>query len=672
MFASTRDEFREEDEDEERDREAADLFALQRSRRVAAASKLADSVGSENEGSLASFPESTPVFGETGFPRGIKSSWNGGREQISSKGLQPKGDDTNIPRIRTEDVPEGEAGRGKLVDVGLESEILGGSDPSASLMDGFPPEDTNPPAFQHFNPRSDKRHSLRRESTIDTDLASTHCQAEPNPQGVSEPPKNEVELFKYDSFFAWLFLIMMASLISTFLLVWLHTDAPDGRHPIGDTIYSTLRGSLHTLAVDTLVAIVTALLWLAALRSFVRPMVILIIIAVPVIMLSFSLYPFISSFQGRTHGGSFQDSVMRWASAVPFVGAVVWGYCVIKARHSLRQAIEILEFSSKVLAANPALVAVGIGILVAVVGWTWLWIVMFSRVFLGGHFSTSLAKYVISVSSWWLGVWFVLMYMWTASIITEVHRATTAATVSQWYFHRNTQPAPTSMQIVSAALSHAANTIFGTICRSTLLSRIVRLPLLVLPSRISYLVQRAVNAFVPTPVVAMTNPLTISYAAIHSNDLATSARALSQMDFLAPQTPTTTLTPRVFQKRQDNTASLLPYRLAKLILYASRFILATGMGFAAWVITAKKLEITLPEGAGMRGSAYAYIVGLVASFIGYTVMGSMESILSGIVDAVVICYGSERRMASGGGGYCMEAAYLFGERRRRPNAADYA
>lgn len=90
--------------------------------------------------------------------------------------------------------------------------------------------------------------------------------------------------------------------------------------------------------------------------------------------------------------------------------------------------------------------------------------------------------------------------------------------------------------------------------------------------------------------------------------------------------------------------------------------MATGLGFAGWVITAKQLQLSL-DGIGIRGSAYAYVVGLIASFIGYSVMGAMEGVLGGIVDAVLICYGSERRMETGHGRYCLEAAYLFGERR---------
>jgi hypothetical protein len=133
------------------------------------------------------------------------------------------------------------------------------------------------------------------------------------------------------------------------------------------------------------------------------------------------------------------------------------------------------------------------------------------------------------------------------------------------------------------------------------------------------------------------------------------------MTFLTPQAPTTTLTPRSFSARTNKTAPLLPYRLAKLLLHATRFIMAMALGFGGWVATARQLNISMPEGAGIRGSAYAYVVGLVASFIGWGVLGAMEGVLAGIVDASVVCWGSERT-PNGGGAYCLEAGYLFGDR----------
>lgn len=599
---------------------------------------------------------------------GIKSSWTGTRSYHRPRNSRPdapleeeEGRDLDLERHSSH---ESESGQGRMVDVGLESTIAD-DDPPADLMTDTP-MDNSPPAFQKFQSTTGpSRFNFRRDSGQDSEMGFRPPSTAPTeavPVATTLPPDGEI--FQHDPFFAWIYLIAIAALLATFVLVFLHTSAPGSKNPLGDTIYTTLEASFHLLAVDTLVAIVVSLVWLAALRSFVRPLVYLILVAVPVILLSFSLYPMVSSYQGAEHGKTVQDRVLWWASLVPGIATFVWIYLVWKGRSAIRSAVEILEFSSRILAANPALVLVGMGALALIVLWTWAWLLMFTRVFLGGYFSTSVSRFIISASSWWLGVYFVLMYIWTLSVISGVQRSTTGATVSQWYFHRNVVPAPSSREIVSAALSHSLTTIFGTVSLSTLLALMIRTPLLVLPRRVTGLIAAAAYSFVPTPIAALTNPLTLTYAAIHSQNLAVSARGLSQMEFLSPQAPTTTLTPRAFRRgRGHSSAPLLPYRLAKLLLHATRFIMATALGFAGWVMTARQLRVTLPDGLGVRGSAYAYVVGLVASFIGWGVLGAMESILSGIVDAAVICYGSETRMARGGGGFCMEAAALFGDRR---------
>lgn len=266
------------------------------------------------------------------------------------------------------------------------------------------------------------------------------------------------------------------------------------------------------------------------------------------------------------------------------------------------------------------------------------------------------------MSTWWLGIFFVIMYLWTISIISGIQRATTAATVSQWYFHRNVEPAPSSRDIVLAALTHSTITLFGTVCLSTLLALLIRVPILVLPRRVTGLVSMFAYSFVPTPMAALINPLTLTYAAIQSQPLHTAARALSQMSFISSQAPTTTLNPRSFSSRTRNSVPLLPYRLAKLLLHATRYMMAMALGFGGWVATARQLDVALPSGSGLKGSAYAYVVGLVASFIGWAVLAAIEGVLSGIVDASVVCWGIEKGTA-GGAAYCLEAGYLFGEGR---------
>ncbi|KAF7544533.1 hypothetical protein G7046_g9770 [Stylonectria norvegica] len=671
LFHSVLDDFREDDDEEEREREQADLFALQRSRRVAAASKLADSVDSDAH-SRASLDESADHEHDPYHDRaprlGIKSSWNGtrssNRPNHTTNTLLEEAEDVP-PSNFDEDSDRSSNGKGKMVDVGLDSQADADEDPPASLF-GEGTLDGSPPAFQRFAGDGEGESErapfmMRRGSTAETEMSSMrHADVGDEQLVHTAMPFTEGEIFRHDPFFAWIFLISLAGLLSTFFLVWLHT-APR-KSPVGDTIYTTLQKSFHMLAVDTVVAVLVSFIWLATLRSFVRPLVTVILVAVPAILFSFSIYSFVSSFKGRTHGHSVQDSVMRWVALIPAASCILWIWLVVKGRRAIQQAIEILQFSSKILAQNSALLLVGFGCLALIVVWTWAWLAMFTRVFMGGYFSKSLVRFVIQLSSWWLGAAFIFLYMWTVSVMNAVHRATTAATVSQWYFHRNAAPPTSSRDTVLAALNHALTTIFGSICESTLLSLLIRAPLIFLPRRVGAGIANIASFWIPTPVVALMNPLTITYSAIHSQDLATSARGLDQMDFVSAAIPTTTLTPRTLRKR-GQPSGLVPYRLAKLLLVATRLIMATGLGLAGWVITAKQLRIQLPDGMGVRGSAYAYVVGIMASFIGYSVMGAMEGILSGIVDAVLICYGSERRTDRGHGRFCLEAAYLFGERR---------
>ncbi|CAG8980460.1 hypothetical protein HYALB_00012052 [Hymenoscyphus albidus] len=667
LFQSALDEFREEDDEEERERETRDYYALQRSRRVFPVT-LEESQETDHASQAsvdASREEGGRLLEDRGRGRGIKSSWNGGGHSTRERGRLPEtvGEEAEYDlRGRSQGSSKG---KDRMVDVGLESVNGESDDPPESLAVEQYQDDDIPPAFQNFRPNSKpgaiKLHTDSRDRNLQAKMGA-NIPRPPSSTDTTVPATiaNALgEAPSHDVFFGTFYLICIGSLFATFFLIFLHTTP--GKN-LGDTIYTTMHSSFYLLSVDTVVSIIVSLVWLALLRSFVRNLVYLIVLAVPIILFSFSLYPLISSYRGDTSGVSIQDKAMRWLSFIPSIFAVIWLYTLIKGRHSLHKAIGILEFAARILAANTALLGFGFATLGAIVAWTWLWLGMFTRIFLGGHQKdTSLTGFIIDASSWWLGAYFVLMYIWTLSIINGIQRSTTAATVSQWYFHRNAAPVLASRDVVSAALTHATTTLFGTICLSTLLALLIRLPLLILPKRLVGIASIFAYQLIPTPITALTNPLTLTYAAIHSQPLTVSARGLSQMSFLTPQAPTTTLTPRSFASRTNNqSAPLLPYRLAKLLLHATRFIMAMALGFGGWVATAKQLAISVPGGAGIRGSAYAYVIGLVASFIGWGVLGAMEGVLSGIVDASVVCWGSERGMV-GGGAYCLEAGYLFGD-----------
>ncbi|KAJ6106711.1 hypothetical protein N7512_010228 [Penicillium capsulatum] len=649
LFYSATDEFREEDDETEREREIADFYALQRSRRHFGDSNLKDSSELESGSEERSGPfneHQSPYNDRPGNGKGIKSSWRG--EKGFTVPQRPR-IDTVTEDLEAEPGPsvnrsEGRA-RGNLVDIELKDSLRSNDDESDSAPSEVIGDE---PPIQTFRERPRTNLESSELGNLDAAAESTKpifmdTRRPPSSAG-SFPASNSPltsEKSAHDAFWCQLFLIALAGLFATAFLVYLHTSTPSGdKSKWGDTVYFTVRGSFFLLGVYTLIAVMVSLLWLALLRSYVRLLVYVIIVAVPIILYSFSLYPFISSFKGTWHGSSVQDKAMRWGSFVPFVMACLWTYNVARGRQSIGKAIGILEFSCRILAANNELLALGLGVLVCVVSWTWIWMLMFTRVFLGGHLAGP-RSFIIDLSSWWLGVYFVVVYLWSIGVIAGVQRAVTAATVSQWYFHRLTSPAPTSRQIVQAGVVHATTTLFGTICLSRLLS------LLPIPSS-------------PPPISYLTNPLSLTYAAIHSQPLAISARGLSQMSILAPSAASTSLHPRSYNRSPGAPASLLSYRLSKLILHAARFMMSLALGFGGWVTTARSLT-TSATGGTIRGSLYAYVVGLIAGTIGWSILGAMESVIADIVDASVICWASETGVYGREARYCREAGWLFGD-----------
>ena len=666
MFFSATDEFREENDEEEHEREIADFYALQKSRRQLGGSGLDDSSEADEDEQILEPSGHRGKATESGFGRGkgIRSSWRGEKSTSKSKapmlGTRPK-------KLSSEDgKSEGSSrGKGKMVDVGLEDTMR-----SNESDEDSPPDDLmDPPSIQQL--RKPPRHVGPSFMDEGDDQEGLLNQLPPISEDEETVPKALAHAAasppRHDAFWGHIFLIAFAAMVTSWFLVYLHTEAPGVKRPLGDTIYSTLHASYHLLAIYTVVSIFVSLLWLAALRSYVRPLVYTILVAGPVILYSFSLYPFISSFQGTRDSARVQDTFMRWGSLIPAVLATLWILAVVRGRYSMQKAIDILEFATRILAANPALVMVGFAVLAAIVAWTWIWLCMFTRVFLGGHLasSSSVGRFIIDASTWWLGAYFIVVYLWTISMIFGMQRAITSAAVSQWYFHRLAVPAPSSTTIVQAALTHAGTTLFGTIALSTGLSLLVRLPLLLLPQRLTMILGVAMYSLIPSPIATLINPLTLTYASIHSQPLTVSGRGLSQMHFLGPSNATTSLYPNTFSapRARDgwsgDNAPLLPYRLAKLLLYSARFIVSLALGFGGWVTTARSLKL---QDTGFRGSLYAYVVGLMAGAIGWGILGAMEGVLACVVDAVIVCWGSE--VGSSGRGevrYCREAGFLFGE-----------
>ena len=538
--------------------------------------------------------------------------------------------------------------------------------PSAADVDQDTQSPDDAPAFQQFRKSAMHTHGrFAHGAFLPYETPPEEVMERPRPPSsdrssippfidhpVTHPPR-------HDPFWSSLFLLSLASLFATFFLVYLHTSAPSRGVVLGDTIYTTLRASFHLLAVDTVVAIMVSLLWLALLRSYIRPLIYTIMVAVPIIFMSFSIYPFVASFRGPYGGMALQDRLMRWLSILPAFGAFIWTYTVWRGRRSLQKATEMLEFGCRILGSNPALVVLGFATLMAIVVWTWVWMGMFTRVFLGGHVSRSSSSsssgettkkglgFILDGSTWWLGAYFCLVYLWTLSVMSGIQRAATAATVSQWYFHRlaASPSPPSSQQVVLAALHHACTTSIGTVCFSSLLTLLVRLPFVLLPRRIIGILGVLFNSLVMvtstsihSSISILTHPLTLTHAAIHSSPLSVAAKSLLDQlsSIYSSHHHSLLLSPSLFSAMlpwssssaaggmMTREGSFLPaYRLAKILLHATRFIMTIALGLGGWVNTARSSPSLEPLNnddddpsrthSRGGGSLYGYVVGLIAA-----------------------------------------------------------
>jgi hypothetical protein len=202
------------------------------------------------------------------------------------------------------------------------------------------------------------------------------------PRPISAPPLAPTS---HDAAWSALYGLAMAGMFATSFMIWLGTETPDKSSPLGDTIYQVLHQAFPLLVSDALLAIGIAILWLILMKHALQPFVYLLLVTVPVAMFTLFLVPLIQSFSGRWDGGTIQDRAMRWGSVVPLAIGVWWTWRMWRERGSVSRAVSIIALSGKIVLENSALVPLSFAGLGAFVAFTFVWVLMFSRVFLRAY-----------------------------------------------------------------------------------------------------------------------------------------------------------------------------------------------------------------------------------------------------------------------------------------------
>lgn len=641
-------------DDHDHDQEVQDLYALQSSRRHFGAYTSSTVDEDERDGlgeSSDSIPDPRRDRGKKSpLEPGVKSAWRSGLAESSS---------TITPSQRKD------KGKDKLEDIRLDDSVRLDMEPEridhsdmmspdiprrvAGPSRSQPPDDIaieiKPSDYmqdsEYYDRPSSSRMKLSKANFMPTQIPPNEMHQSlsrsvpaPVAHPTTDPPM-------HDRHWRSLYLLSMTGMFATGFLSWLQTDE-SSLSKLVDTVHTAIHSHIHLLAVDSLVAVGVSLAWMYMLRRFVKLLMYSLLVSVPIILVAMSSWQMVQSYKGKWGGNSSQDKAMRWASIIPMFMSALWVWMAYRGRHAMGRAMAIIQLACKILGENPSLIVLSFGTLAGTIAFTWIWVGMFQTVFLYGKIETLLGGvpiFKLDWTTWALGAYFIVMYLWTLGVLSGFQRATSAATVSQWYYYRHSIPAVPSGDVMDAAIHHSTSILFGTICFSSFAALMVRLPLYVLHRYIVGLIHLICFYFIASPINALTHPLTLTYAAVHSQPLIASSRAISEMRFIDTSGFGAGHHPRA------------AYRLARMLLTGTRAVMALSLGVGAWVGT------TRGSGEGVLGSStYGYIVGMIAGAIGWGVLGATEGSLSNVVDACLICVGSE----PGEGTHCREAHMVFG------------
>lgn len=508
-------------------------------------------------------------------------------------------------------------------------EEAGHNEAPDDIMFGVPLDDSIPPrslAGSTDANRPSYNEIFDEELADSIDRSILGQKPEPLPDPVSYPDLANVH---HDRTFSVLYMMCQASIFATSVFVYLRTDLPTT--PMMDSIYSALASSTGLIVQDVVIAVCVAGAWLVVMRSFVRPLIYLVLVAVPVVFTAFSCYSLVWSYKGNVGGYELQARAMRWSSLLTALFAVLWIYTAYNRRYAMSQAIQIVRLACTILERNLHLVTLSVVNLTVFICYSFLWLIQFERIFLRGTImgSGSARIWRLDRSSWLLGAYFILSYLWTLGVSSGIQRAATSAVVSQWYFHRHAQPSVPQKEVVKAGAIHALSTSFGSVCASSLFALLTRLPLLALPKRFSGILSLGVYMLFSAPIMNLTQPLTLSYASIHSIPLSLAASGI-----------------RDYPSRHWTS-----YRTAKMLLSAARVTTALGLSTVSWVASARK--------GSDGGSLYGYIVALIAGVIGWAIVGAVEGMVSIIVDSSLVCYNIDATNSREGRSHCLEAVAAF-------------
>ncbi|OCH93823.1 hypothetical protein OBBRIDRAFT_770801 [Obba rivulosa] len=267
------------------------------------------------------------------------------------------------------------------------------------------------------------------------------------------------------------------SLCLFFSILLLFTTRPS-KPPRTNVPYITL---LHTVPLLTILIFLSAIVAYAhvfLLRIFVKPVMIGTSVFIPATLFISAIWAFVGSFmwdgdQEPTWG---ETVGLRLFSLIPLALSLLTARRLLTLPREIHTASSLLTLTTRLLVANPFLLALSPAVLLATLLVSIPFITLAFRLLLVGYFTHPYGNpsgwewHVRGWANWaiagTIGIW-----LWTWGVARGLLRVTCAGVIGSWYFGDPmlAPPPPTSTHTIHAALFRAMQPSLGTVVLSALI-----------------------------------------------------------------------------------------------------------------------------------------------------------------------------------------------------------
>ncbi|KAG9318903.1 plasma-membrane choline transporter-domain-containing protein [Chiua virens] len=245
--------------------------------------------------------------------------------------------------------------------------------------------------------------------------------------------------------------------------------------------YLTLLHTVPLLTILTFVSAAVAYAHIMLLRIFVKPVMVITSVFIPITLFISAIWAFVGSFMwdGNQEPTWGETIGLRLFAIIPLVLSILTARRLIDLPRKIHSTSSILDLTSQLLISNPFLLALSPAILLIILITSIPFVTLIFRLLLVGYFEDVQGGVEWHVREWadWAILGAVGVWLWSWGVARGVLRTTCAGVIGAWYYADPIQPPPlpTDTHIIQGAILRSTYPSLGSVVLSALIMACIRM-----------------------------------------------------------------------------------------------------------------------------------------------------------------------------------------------------